>query len=535
MATKQILFNEEARKGILQGAEKVANPVSVSLGIKGKTVVVGTKGYSKITKDGVSIAKSIFLEDAMEAIGANLMKDVAKKTLKDSGDNTTTSVVLAHSILKEGFKLVAAGVNSMQLKKGVDKAVEKVLSLISQRATPIELDSPKLKQIASIAANNDEVIGGFVSDIYQKVGKDSVIAIEESNNGETRIESVDGMQIESGYISPYFMNNIENQSCQLQDAYVLVCEGTISTLKEIQPIFNLASKNQKAIMIVAEEIEAEALLTLVNTKTRGNYPLCVVKAPSFGDKKKEILRDIAITTGATVLNDDAGIRIDLAKITHLGTVSKVLVTRDETTFVGGSGQKIDVDAHIAFVRKSIELSANEYEKRQHESRLARLTGGVGVIYVGAATEVEMGEKKDRYDDSLRATKCAIEEGVIAGGGVAFLRCVEDLNSIECETDDEKAGVKLIQKVLEAPFIQMAKNAGLQDRVSVGDILKGEGNYGYNFKTDKFEDLFESGVVDSAKVIKAALKNASSVSGTLLTSECLIVNVDEPLPNIPQMR
>lgn len=534
MPTKQILFNEESRKAILKGMDIVSDAVGISLGARGKMAVIGSKGYTKTTKDGVSIARSIRLEDSIEAIGANAIKDVAQKTVLQCGDNTTTASIMTRAIYKEGAKLISAGYNSVDLKRGIDMATDKVVEYIKSISQQIDISDDKLKQIATISANNDTEIGGFVADAIQRTGKDGIVSLDTSTRGETYIEKVEGLQISASYIHPVFINNPEKLSCELINPYILVAEGKISNENDILPIFGLvANKDNRPFLIISEYIEGNALAVLVHNKVKGNYPVCAVRAPSYGENQKRILQDIGVCVGADVASEETGLRLDKLKITNLGTAEKVIITKDETTIVGGGGEKHDIESHVLQVRNALNLSSNEKERQDNEQRLAKLLGGIGVIYVGGESELEISEKKDRYDDAVRASKCAISEGVVAGGGTTFLRCIELLNSLETSNEDEKAGVRVIQKALEVPFIQMAKNAGLENRISISDILKGDTNWGYNFKTDKFENLYESGVLDPAMVLRVALKNAASVAGTLLTSEVLIINEDIPLPNLPR--
>lgn len=539
MPTKNIYIENNSREIILKGVNIVAEPTKKTLGAKGKNVVIG----NKITKDGISVVKAINVKDEEDAIGANIIKQASERTLKEAGDGTTSAVIICQSIIVEGFKLLAAGMNGQDLKSGIDKATKVIVEEIKSMSIKIDVHSPKLKHIATIAANGDEEIGELITEAFIKTGKDGVRSLENSNTGASYLETKDGLFFESGYIMQVYINNQENQSCVLEDAFIIICEGKITTLKEINPIlqkinleFKKPENTKKGILFIAEEFEGEALYTLNVNRAKNNFPICIVKAPGFGDNKKNLLKDIASVVGADIANEESGIRPDTLKIENLGYASKVTITKDETIIVGGGGKKHDIDERIAFVRKSIELiPANDvYHKEQLERSLAKLTGGVAVIYVGAATEVELNEKKDRFDDSRRATECALQEGIVAGGGVALIRCIDSLNKIECKTEDEKAGVKLIQKVLVAPFLQMAKNAGIE--LAVKDLKSDNKNYGYNFKTDTFEDLFESGVVDAAKVVRVSFVNAASVAGTLLTTDAVIVQVNQEMPYIPpQMR
>lgn len=538
MATKKILFGEEARKAIQKGVNIVGDAVKVTLGFNGRSVVIGRKRGSVITKDGYTITKEIYLTDEVEQIGADIIKRVAFKTVKEAGDNTTTSTILAQEIFNGGLEIIGKkhegrSVNSVSVKKGIDKAVLLVVEKLKSLAQKIDINSPKLKQIATISANNDESIGKIVAEAFQKTGLEGVITIDESNTGETYLKVVEGLNFEKGYISPYFMTDQSTLACQLDNPYILISEGKISTLKQIHKITEEVLKKNRSLVIIAEDIEGEALHTLIATRMKGNAPICAIKAPGFGDNQKDTLRDIASVIGASIANDESGLRLDTLTIEHLGQAEKILITREETTIVGGKGKKHNIEERTNFIRKSIELCSpdNPYEKIQLEQRLAKLTGGVAILYVGAPTDVELSELKDRYDDAIRATRCALEEGIVAGGGVALIRCIDSLNNISCKSSDEHSGVDLIKKILEAPFNQMASNAGIE--MTAKDIIKLEGNFGYNFKTDNIEDLVESGVIDPVKSIRISLINAASVSSTLITSEAVLVQVDDA--SIPQMR
>lgn len=530
MPTKQILFNEESRKAILKGMDIVADAVGSTMGARGKMVLVGRKNGTAISKDGWTVAKSINLEDPIECIGANCLKEVALKTVNEAGDSTTGATILTRAILKEGFKLISSGYNSFGLKKGIEKAVINVLEQIKSMALSITIDSEKLKQIAIIAANNDEVIGSIVAEAIQKTGKDGVLRLSNSNTGETHIEKVDGLQFDRSYIDPAFINNPSKLTCELINPYILVAEGKIEGEKDILPIFKLVADQERPLLIIAEFIEGNAKSVLVYNKLKG-YPVCAVKAPSFGENQKKMLQDIAVVVGADVAAEQTGFRLDTLKLSNLGTSESVVITKDNTTIVGGKGKKHDIESHIAQVRISLSLSSNELERVQNEERLAKLLGGVGVIYVGGESELEITEKKDRYDDSVRASRCALEKGIVCGGGVTYLKCIKALDNIETSDEDEKAGIRVIKKILEVPFIQMIKNAELDYKISISDILKGEENYGYNFKLDKFENLLDSGVIDAAMVLMVALKNATSVASALLTSNTFIVNWEDNKPQI----
>jgi len=534
MGTRSILYNEEARKAIKNGVDKVANAVKVTLGAKGRTVIVGHKYGSKITKDGISVARAINLEDEIEAIGANIIKEVSQNTVAQAGDGTTSAMIIAQAILHEGFKLSAAGHNTTELKSGIDKAVKAVVEQLKVISTPVDVDSDKLKQISIISANNDEEIGSKIAEAYKLTGKDGIISIDDSTTGETYIKSVEGMQFERGYISPFFVNDESTLSVQFEKPYILVCAGKISTGKEILPIFGQVVKSNNApFLIIAEDVVDEALGIILTNRIKGPYPICVIKSPGFGDNQIETLRDICALTGATLVNDETGVRLDTLTLEQLGKSDKVLVTKDETTIVGGAGDKNGIEARKDFIRKSIEQSPDEREQNLFRNRLAKLSGGIAILYVGASSEVELGEKKDRCDDALRATGAALEEGIVPGGGIALIRCDSILENLPFDNDGEREGIKLIRRVLSAPFRQMVENSGLD--INISNILSLSQNFGYNFKTDKVEDLVESGVVDPTKVVRVALVNAASVSGVLLTSESLIVNVDDPNQIMPQFK
>lgn len=529
MATKQIFIGSNSREVILKGVNIISDVVKSTLGAKGRNVTIN----SIITKDGVTVAKAIRLGDTDESIGANAVKAVAEKTVKDSGDGTTTASLIFQSIVTEGFKLLAAGMNGQELKRGIDKAVDIVSKELEAMAEKIEIDSPKLKMIAAISGNNNEEIGNMIAEAFVKTGKDGVITLESSNTGESYMKIVEGMHLQKGYFSSLFINNQENLTTEFKDCFILISEAKITTIKEVEPIMKKIYGEGKAVIMIAEDFDGEALYTINHNKIKG-FPVCLIKSPGFGDNKKAILQDIAAVTGATIANDESGVRLDTLKITDLGKANKVVVGKEETTIFGGAGEKHDVDERVSLVRKLIDLSPadNPYEKRMLEERLAKLTGGIGVIYVGAATEVELKEKMDRFDDAKRATACALQEGIVVGGGIALIRCQEGLDALmNTYEGDELAGVKLIRKVLEAPFRQMAKNAEVE--ILVKEVCGQDANYGYNFKTDKFENLVEAGVIDPCKVVRVALVNAASVAGTLLTTDSVIINVDDELP--PMLR
>jgi chaperonin GroEL len=528
MATKQIYIEKNSREVLLKGINCVGDVVKTTLGPRGKTVVIN----DVITKDGYYVAKSIMLPaDSDESIGANLIKKVAAKTVKDAGDSTTTSTLIAQEVIAEGFKLLAAGYKGSELKVGIDKVVNVVTKKISEMSEKIEIDSPKLQQIAAISGNNNKEIGDMISEAFLKTGKNGVITLENSNTGESYLKIVEGMSIERGYMSPIFITNFDKLTCEFDNPYILISEEKIITFEQVKKFLEESQKQQRPLILIAEDFEGKALADLNFNRMRG-FPLCLIKSPGFGDNKKQILEDMAAVVGANIANEETGMRTDTLKITDLGSATKVTISKDETIIVGGNGKQSDIDERVRFIKKSIELVQPEswFEKEQLEKRLAKLVGGVGVIYVGAATDVELKEKKDRFEDALKATSCALIEGTCVGGGIALIRCIECLDEIETATDDERAGVNLMKKVLEAPFRQMAKNAELE--IAVKEVCGKGINFGYNFKTNKFEDLVEAGVIDPAKVVRVALQNACSVAGTLLTTDSIIINVDEPLPNFP---
>ena len=535
MATKSIYEKDQAREIFLKGVNKIANPVITTLGAKGKTVAIAGKYRTVLSKDGVSIVKAIQLTDEEDIAGANLVKEVAVKTLKQAGDSTTCATLLTQVIIQEGFKLLAAGHNGHALKAGIDKAVDEVVKHLGEMSEKITVDSPKLKQIATISANNDEFIGTIVADAYAQVGKDGIVSLDDSRTGKTYLEAVKGMQFEKGYLMPNFINNEENLSCQLNNPYILLSEGKITMLKEIKSILEQVIAEDRSILIIAEDVEGDALYNILHNiqASKGQFKVCIVKAPGFGDNKKEQLKDIAAVVGATVASETTGSRLDLLKLTDLGSAEKILITKDTTTIVGGKGEF--VEARVKYIHKQIELNTSEdpFDKEQLEKRLAKLSGGIAVLYVGAPTEMELNELKDRCDDSLRATKCAIEEGIVPGGGVAFIRCADKcIKNVSDWDKTENAGMGIIWAALYKPFKQMVINAGVE--IIPRDINNDNPNYGYNFKTNKFEDLVESGVIDAVKSLRVALVNASSAAGTLLTSDSLIIQEGSPnlmMPNL----
>ncbi len=526
--TKEILLDEDARKAIKEGMDAVGNVVKISLGAAGRNVVLSS---GRITKDGFNITKDIRFSDPRLSIGAELIKKVARKTVDETGDNTTTATLLAQVIVAEGFKLLSAGHKGVELKRGIDKAVTEVVSQLKASSKPIEIDSEELRQIAMIAGNNDSNIGEMIFDAFQKTGKDGVIKLEKTQVGKCFLDVKEGIVFERGYLNDYFITNHEKLSCELNNPYIIIVEGKVSSLKDINPILQQINGTKREVLMIAEDFDGEALYTINTNRVKNNFPICLVKAPSFGDNQKQMLKDIAAAVGANVCNDESGLRLDTIKLTDLGTTEKVVVTREETSLICGGGKKQDIEERVRFIRKSIELADvnNDFNREQLEARLAKLTGGIAIIYVGAPIETEIDELRDRYDDAVRATYAAISEGVVVGGGISLIRCIDKLNDLSFDSDDEKAGIKLIQKVLEAPFIQMAENAELSNRIKVSDVLGKDHNYGYNFKTDKFEDLVKAGVVDPLKVVRVALTNAASFGGSLLTMGALTIPEKQEIP------
>lgn len=534
--TKEILFNEEARKTILKGMNLAADTIKVSLGASGKTVFLSN---GRVSKDGYLISKDIKFSDPYLSIGAEAIKKVAKRTVEIVGDNTTGTSVLTQAITTEGFKLLAAGHKGQGLRKGINKAVDSVVKKLTSMAVQIDIKSPKLTQIANIASNGDDEIARLVTEAFVKTGKEGARLLEESSTGASWLDVKEGMILERGYLSGLFINNQANLSCELHNPYILICDGKVSTIKQIKNILELVGKENRSILMIAEDFEGEALYT-INTnvvRAEGKFPVCLIKSPGFGDNQKEMLKDLAAITGANIASDETGIRLDTMKISDLGSAERIVVTREETQIFKGAGLKHDIEQRVIFVRKCLELCNAEdvYGKILLEQRLAKLTGGVAVIYVGAPTQTELSELKDRYEDALKSVDCALSEGVIVGGGIALIRCIDELDNLQCDNDEEKEGVKLIQRILSAPFRQMVVNSGIE--LAVKEVKNENPNYGFNFRTEQFEDLFESGVIDALKVVKHSFINAASTASTLLTTDAVIVpEKEEPKPFIPpQMR
>ena len=532
---KEISFNIEARENLKQGVDKLANAVKVTLGPKGRNVIIEKKyGAPQITKDGVTVAKEVELEEASENLGAQLVKEVASKTGDQAGDGTTTATVLAQSIIGVGLKNVTAGANPMDLKRGIDKAVSAVVANIKEQAEVVGDDYDKIEQVATVSANNDATIGKLIADAMKKVTKNGVITIEEAKGTDTTIEVVEGMQFDRGYISPYFVTNTETMEVEMEKPYILIHDKKISNLKELLPVLEPAVQSGRPLLIIAEDVDSEALTTLVVNRLRAQLKICAVKAPGFGDRRKEMLEDIAILTGGTVISEERGIKLEQATLDMLGTAEKVTVNKDNTIIVNGAGDKEAIAQRSAQIKAQIAATKSQYDKEKLQERLAKLSGGVAVLYVGAASEVEMKEKKDRVDDALSATRAAIEEGIVPGGGVAYIRAQAALDAVKAENEDEKTGVEIIRRAIEEPLRQIVFNAGKEGAVVVQKVREGKADFGYNARKDEYENLLAAGVVDPAKVARVALENAASIAGMFLTTECVITEKKEehPMPAMP---
>lgn len=533
--SKQIHFNIEARNKMKAGVDTLANSVKVTLGPKGRNVVIEKKfGVPHITKDGVTVAKEIELEDPIENMGAQMAKEVASKTADAAGDGTTTATVLAQSIIAEGLKNVAAGANPMDLKKGIDKAVQTVVEHLKSQSEKVGNDNKKIEQVATISANNDNAIGKLIALAMQKVGKEGVITVEEAKGTETTVDVVEGMQFDRGYLSPYFVTNSEKMIAELSNPMILIYDKKISSMKDILHILEKVAQSGRPLVIISEDLEGEALATLVVNKIRGTIKVAAVKAPGFGDRRKEMLEDIAILTGGTVISEDMGHKLENADLTSLGQCESISIDKDNTTIVGGKGKKADITARVNQIKSQIETSTSDYDKEKMQERLAKLSGGVAVLYVGAATEIEMKEKKDRVDDALHATRAAVEEGIVPGGGTAFVRAIESLAKSKGANEDETTGISIVRRALEEPLRQIVENAGLEGSVIVQEVKKGKGDYGFNARTEEYQNLFKAGVIDPTKVSRIALENAASIAGMLLTTECVIADKPEPKSAAPAM-
>ena len=530
---KEILFNIDARDQLKKGIDTLANAVKVTLGPKGRNVIIEKKfGAPHITKDGVTVAKEVELADAYQNTGAQLVKEVASKTGDDAGDGTTTATVLAQAIVAEGLKNVTAGASPMDIKRGIDKAVAKVVESIKSQSEKVGDNYDKIEQVASVSANNDPVIGKLIADAMRKVSKDGVITIEEAKGTDTTIGVVEGMQFDRGYLSAYFVTNTEKMECEMEKPYILIYDKKISNLKDFLPILEPAVQTGRPLLVIAEDVDSEALTTLVVNRLRSQLKICAVKAPGFGDRRKEMLEDIAILTGGVVISEEKGLKLEQATIEMLGTADKVTVSKDNTTIVNGAGDKDGIKERCEQIKAQIAATKSDYDKEKLQERLAKLSGGVAVLYVGAASEVEMKEKKDRVDDALRATRAAIEEGIVPGGGVAYIRALEALNGFKGDNADETTGVDIIKRAIEEPLRQIVANAGKEGAVVVQKVLEGKGDFGYNARTDVYENLHAAGVVDPAKVTRVALENAASIAGMFLTTECVIVEKKEDKPEMP---
>ncbi|MEZ5103413.1 MAG: chaperonin GroEL [Draconibacterium sp.] len=530
---KEIKFNIEARDMLKTGVDKLSNAVKVTLGPKGRNVVIEKKfGAPQITKDGVTVAKEIELEDAYENLGAQMVKEVASKTGDDAGDGTTTATVLAQSIVSVGLKNVTAGANPMDLKRGIDKAVAQVVDSIAEQAQTIGDDYAKIESVAKISANNDETIGKLIAEAMQKVHKEGVITIEESKGTDTYVDVVEGMQFDRGYLSAYFVTDAEKMAAELDSPFILIHDKKISTMKDLLPILEQSAQTGRPLMIIAEDVDGEALATLVVNRLRGSLKVCAVKAPGFGDRRKEMLEDIAVLTGGTVITEEKGMKLEQATLDMLGQAEKVTVDKENTTVVNGAGDSDNIQARVNQIKKQIETTTSDYDKEKLQERLAKLSGGVAVIYVGAASEVEMKEKKDRVDDALSATRAAVEEGIVPGGGVAYIRAISSLEDVKADNEDEQTGIDIIKRAIEEPLRQIVTNAGKEGAVVVQKIKEGKGDFGYNARTDEYQNLYESGVIDPAKVTRIALENAASIAGMFLTTETVIVEKKEDNPPMP---
>jgi chaperonin GroEL len=521
---KQLFFDIEARNKMKKGVDILANAVKVTLGPKGRNVVLEKKfGAPSITKDGVTVAKEIELEDPIENMGAQMVKEVASKTADIAGDGTTTATVLAQSIISEGLKNVAAGANPMDLKRGIDKAVEKVVASLSAQSQTIGNDKNKIEQVASISANNDNNIGKLIAQAFGKVGKEGVITVEEAKGTDTTVEVVEGMQFDRGYISPYFVTNSEKMEAELQNPYILIYDKKISAMKDILQILEKVAQSGRPLLIIAEDLEGEALATLVVNKLRGTIKVAAVKAPGFGDRRKEMLQDIAILTKGIVISEEQGYKLEGADLSYLGTAASVTIDKDNTTVVGGKGKKEDITARVNQIKAQIESTTSDYDKEKLQERLAKLSGGVAVLYIGAATEMEMKEKKDRVDDALHATRAAVEEGIVPGGGIAYIRAIESLEKLKGANEDETTGIAIVKRALEEPIRQIVINSGVEGSIVVQKVKEGKADFGYNARTDQYENLLKAGVIDPTKVTRIALENAASIAGMLLTTECVIAD------------
>ncbi len=534
---KEINFNTDARNALKDGVDALANAVKVTLGPKGRNVVIDKKfGPPSVTKDGVSVAKEIELKDPVQNMGAQMVKEVASKTADIAGDGTTTATVLAQAIVTSGLKNVASGANPMDLKRGIDKAVASVVAELKSISREVGSDTSKIEQVASISANNDNAIGKLIAHAMEKVGNEGVITVEEAKGTETEVKTVEGMQFDRGYLSPYFVTDTEKMEANLENPYILIYDKKVSNMKDLLPVLEKTAQTGRPLLIIAEDVDGEALATLVVNKIRGALKVAAVKAPGFGDRRKAMLQDIAILTGGTVISEETGLKLDGATIEDLGQAEKITIDKDNTIVVNGSGNADEISSRVQQIKAQIESTTSDYDREKLQERLAKLAGGVAVLYVGAATEVEMKEKKDRVDDALHATRAAVEEGIVPGGGVAYIRASSALDSLEGENYDETTGIAIVRRAIEEPLRQIIANAGGEGAVIVQKVREGEGDYGYNARTEVYENLFEAGVIDPTKVSRVALENAASIAGMLLTTECVISDIEEeggaPMPAMP---
>ena len=532
---KNINFNVEARDALKRGVDALANAVKVTLGPKGRNVVIDKKfGSPIITKDGVTVAKEIELKDAIENMGAQMVKEVASKTADVAGDGTTTATVLAQAIVTAGLKNVAAGANPMDLKRGIEKAVNSVVESLKKMSKKVGDDNEKIEQVATISANNDNAIGKLIAQAMEKVKKEGVITVEEAKGTETTVEVVEGMQFDRGYISAYFVTDVDKMEAVLDNPLILIYDKKISNMKELLPVLEKAVQTGKPVLIIAEDVDSEALSTLVVNKIRGSLRIAAVKAPGFGDRRKAMLEDIAILTGGTMISEERGYKLENADLAFLGKAEKITIDKDNTTIVGGAGKKADITARVNQIKSQIENTTSDYDKEKLQERLAKLAGGVAVLYVGAASEIEMKEKKDRVDDALHATRAAVEEGIVPGGGVAFIRAQDSLDKMKGDNDDETTGIHIVRRALEEPLRQICTNAGVEGSIVVQKVRDGKGDFGYNARTETYEKLYEAGVIDPTKVARVALENAASIAGMLLTTECVLSEIKEEKPAMPPM-
>jgi chaperonin GroEL len=531
---KQIIFNLEARDALKRGVDALANAVKVTLGPKGRNVIIDKKyGAPAITKDGVTVAKEIELADAIENMGAQMVKEVASKTADVAGDGTTTATVLAQAIVTAGLKNVAAGANPMDLKRGIDKAVIAVVENLRKQSKSVGDDNQKIEQVASISGNNDPEIGKLIAEAMKRVKKEGVITVEEAKGTETTVEVVEGMQFDRGYISPYFVTNADKMETVMENPYILIYDKKVSNMKELLPVLEKVVQSGRPMLIIAEDVDGEALATLVVNKIRGSLKIAAVKAPGFGDRRKAMMEDIAILTGGTLISEERGFKLENADITMLGTAEKVTIDKDNTTIVNGGGKKSEIQARVKQIKAQIETTTSDYDKEKLQERLAKLAGGVAVLYIGAATEVEMKEKKDRVDDALHATRAAVEEGIVPGGGVAYIRAITALDKLVGINDDEMTGIAIIKRSLEEPLRQIVANCGGEGSIVVQKVKEGKADFGYNARTEKYEALLAAGVIDPTKVTRIALENAASIAGMLLTTECVLADIKEDKPSMPQ--